>query len=829
MAADGDPIALHTISDDVLAAKLARYKKLMNNFATLSQATKLEKVINRDHRETEQELQEIIEESQTRDNQEIRKLELRRTNLTSSLGKFHATLEQLSGSSESARQISARIRMIERERTLVHKTLQFIEQCRKLKYSISVVSSALEKNDHRLAANTIEKIRTLPPEVVESEFANRVVPCSEIPEQPAQLLKDWTSRLSEVFTEQFQHAAKAQDVEQLTSYFELFPKIGYAELGLEVYSKYVCDIIAGQSRKIMTGSTERRHMFYSKALLHLFKTVSTIINSHSQVISGCYGAKYMVHIMDKVQKEADLQAGIIWDTFMDVRRIEYLLAEIREWHEAQAQANKNHLHGAKPNSRPPPSSINELTMLISEYSAIFQHWSMYCRFFALKWDEFSQNTATELELPSIISEGKFSAKVTDSMSGFEQLVRHQLYRSFANAVDLEELPSLNDYLGPTPYDHEDLSSYPISSILEDLVLLIRVNLIATVNTGQKALLYKFSEALMRFIQTEFLIKVLQSRFKNIQPRLNPSLVLKKYLPSSDPTSVGMRSLSPKPVTQDTGKLSQFGFNFKSAATSTLTNLQSNIQSVYTDEESVLKLHHFLICVNTLSIGEVFFKRLLITEILEDQPQLLHSNFPFGRDATDVESVLRTLFGNIQTQGGKLLKWSLLQLFENMLKGKLKRLVAPMFVSGTDQEYICTAHDFENLSTLNLFLTQWKELILPFSNVLYKTAYIELISQMIDYLCEALEEKIWGIQCNELGGLKLDRELSLMITSLCGQHYFLREKFTRLSQLVLVLGLDDDDFDPATGDIKEETLSSINWILSAPERVRARNMRVDKRS
>ncbi|AMD18822.1 HBL080Cp [Eremothecium sinecaudum] len=817
------------ISVDTLSTRLAGYNNVIGNFTTLSQAIKLQEVITKDHKETEKKLKQFFDDSNLKHNQDLRSLELKRTSLTSTLSNFHSSLEQLSKSTELATSICTKVNRVERERDLVEQTLKYIEQCYKLKSNISLVHDALESKNYKLAADAIEEIRLLPSSIFNSAFTNKVVPSSNIPELPSQLLETWTSKLSKIFHDEFFNAAKNNDIGQVTSWFQLFPKIGYSELGVEVYSKYVCNIIADQGRKIMMGQTEKPPMFFCQVLLHLFKMVSTIINDHSKVIAKCYGLQHMTHIMRKVQREADLQAGLVWDTFMETRRIEAMIKELNAWEDNQKQQG-GQTAVADYTAPQLPYTINELSLLINEFSSILQNWSMYCRFFTLKWCEFSNNDTSNLEIPDPIAKGAFNHKVTQSLYLFEVLVKYHLHGSFLRALELEELPSLDQFLINADYTHDDLTSYPISTLLEDLVLVIRANLIANVNTGETKVLSHFINSLMKFIQSEYLIKVQQTRLKVILPRLNYSLVLKKYQPPpSDQTANLSRSVSPAPQGNEPGsKLSHFGFNFKSAATSTLTNLQSNLQSVYTDEESVLKLHECLIYINTLAVGEEYFRRILIKEIIEDQPVLLQNNFPFRDDAKQMQEALQWLYKSLKTQNGKLLQWAITQLFENMMQGKLKKMMAPLFTNGSEQNYICSSNDFENISNLNAFVKQWTNLTRPFYNVIYKPAYIEFISLMVDFLCQLLEDKIWLIECNELGALKLDRELGLFISTLCGHHYFLKDKFTRLSQVVLIVGLDNEDFDPSSNDINEQTLSSINWMLNSQERIKARNLRVDKR-
>lgn len=88
-------------------------------------------------------------------------------------------------------------------------------------------------------------------------------------------------------------------------------------------------------------------------------------------------------------------------------------------------------------------------------------------------------------------------------------------------------------------------------------------------------------------------------------------------------------------------------------------------------------------------------------------------------------------------------------------------------------------------------------------------------------------KIWTLEFNELGVTKLDRELSLFIGNMCGLNYNLREKFLKLTQIVLLLGLDDDNFDLTTGDIKDDFNGTFDWVINSQERIKARNMKIDR--
>ena len=282
----------------------------------------------------------------------------------------------------------------------------------------------------------------------------------------------------------------------------------------------------------------------------------------------------------------------------------------------------------------------------------------------------------------------------------------------------------------------------------------------------------------------------------------------------------------------------------------MTNIQSNLQAVVAeDEDSILALHHYLIYLNTLYLSKVYIHRLLSIEILEDDSQrILRDNFPFDNDAAQLQNLIINSEKLVLEQTDKLSKWAVKYLFQNILQNRVRNLLGTVFVNsassnsstsnqknvsrdysaGSNQRnYITSIEDFEDLSQINSFNSKWNQLIIPYKNILHNEAYAELLSVIVDYIVTTLEQRIWTLEFNELGVTKLDRELSLFIGNMCGLNYNLREKFLKLTQIVLLLGLDDDNFDLTTGDIKDDFNGTFDWVINSQERIKARNMKIDR--
>lgn len=881
---------LDSISDDQLSKSLAKYSLLLTKLSTLSQVNKLSSIIKHDYIKKTQILNDFIHDTHIQQNKQIRKIELKRTDLTSSLAQFHSILAPLSESNRSAKIIHSDIYNNDVEHKYLEKTLTFLESIRTLKNNIKLIDSAIQQRNYLVAANGIYEVNQLPKEILESKFAQAIIPTPDLPYSVPELLTMWTDQLRELFKEKFSKAMINNDIPILTEFFELFPLINEPTLGLNLYSKYITNMIAQENQKFTMGSMKLDSRF-DLILLQLFKIVSTIINEHSKIISKTYGIKYMTYVMEKLEVEVELQCCLVWNYFQEKKLSN--LSQFNSNRNDDSDDTNNDNEDDKVNSNNNNNNLLSLKSLINEFSCFLQNWSMYCRFFSVRWKEFlhselgptvdssaninmafknhinehidndstdtdnalNENTALSVAPP--ILGGSFLRRLQKdrSIQLFQEINYNYLLTSFKRSVELEETPSLNKLIVDDPIIHEDLSSWPISSVLEDLTLLLRQTLINNVNAGQFIILENLLAQLPKFIQNEFLVKFLQNKFKNLQNKMSTgSLIkLKKYQPKFFPQEQDKEGIkSPRPSvsklyygpdnsgilttpsilhnnsTTTTSTSTAGKFNFRGA----FANIQSNLQSVVTVEEdnseSILALHHYLIYVNTSYLVVLALKKLLIQEIIEDNPKLLIDNFPFYDESDKIRKLLLSCEDKMVTQVKKLQNWSIKYLFQTLFLPKIKPLLDSLFINTVQNKYVCGIEDFENMRDINTFIQKWNQLMQPYQNVLYQRAYTDLLELVVNFLKHLIEKKLWNLKVNALGAIKLDRELSLFIGAICGTHYSIRNSFTKLTQIVLILGFDDDDFDVSSGDVKEELATSIEWVLSPQERIQARNLKVDKR-
>lgn len=765
------------IDEFQLDSKLSKFENLLGKLSTKSQLPKLLHLIEADYSQTSNALNNYIKGSNNKINKSVRSLELGKTNLTSTLSFFHEALESLSNSNVQSISISNRLNSIKDEADHINQLADFVDSVKLLKNNLKIINDALDTKEpnYPMIAQCIYEIDQLPDSIIHSQFVQRCVPTSELPDPPVQLIDKWKTHLCKVFSDRFTRATRDVDVGTLTECFKLFPKIGASDLGIDLYSKYICDNIAQQSRTLMTH-TSGDPLFYSKSTLHLFKIVSTMINDHSKIILQSYSTDFMLEIMQKVQLETDLQACLIWDTFTDDVSLDKVFASLQD-----------------------NNDMRTLQAIILQFSNFLQNWSMYCQFFSMKWLQFTNGSVDPIKIVPCLTSGKFNSKLQDNIDTFHALTIHYTTYCFKSSLKTSCMPNLNDSLDITLSQNTESNQQIISPVLEDLAILIKSYLVWTLNSGQTELVTKSLDSISQMIQNEYLISFVQSSLTKLIPRLTPALRLQKYISAPN-----------YPMDTQSKFTSQFAaFNLKE-----------------TDMESVLHLHHYIVYLNTISTNESIFKDLFENEIIKINPHFLIDNFKFNNEHELVKGKLLSVLQYILDNNKKLWNWAIMMLYQNVLQENLHRLLSVLFQRNT--EFLSTLQDFEDFEKLHKFVEEWNKLLTPYKQVLSAASFNNLLTTIVKDVCPIIENKFLSLQFNELGSIKIEKQLSIVIKTISMDNYQLREWFKKLTQMCLLLGFEDDQFDSSTQDLKDDVLNSLNWLLTSSERISIRQQRIDKR-
>ncbi|KAL8873643.1 MAG: hypothetical protein Q9174_000921 [Haloplaca sp. 1 TL-2023] len=320
----------------------------------------------------------------------------------------------LSNASLTAKRISAAVTRLDVEQARVKGTLDVVEQVAELKMCVLGVTGSMgAAQDWEAAASYLSRASKIPPQVVNGSFAEEIVPTSEVPDSPKVTIERAAESLRGLFLREFEKAAQEGNGSRVTRFFKLFPLIGKPDVGLDVYGRYVCQGVASRARSSLhagtAGSQRTEGLFYANALTKLFEHIAQITEHHGGLVELHYGPGRMVRVMERLQAEADVQGGIIIDTWNDERSIERKLTDIRSYAFTflvqsflPAQSTRNGTQRAgSPTGKGSAGdqrvqneegiNTKEVDALLNEMTVMAARWSLYCRFVALKCKVWHQS------------------------------------------------------------------------------------------------------------------------------------------------------------------------------------------------------------------------------------------------------------------------------------------------------------------------------------------------------------------------------------------------------------------------------------------------------
>jgi hypothetical protein len=767
-----------------------------------------------------------------RHQKDINSIELNRAN------KFSTTIENsnhLTTIFQSANRLGSsltiKIKSLDHEIKNVSKTLDFVVDIQSLKNNIDQGNYAIHHKNWELAAQCIHKITQLDSELVNGQFASVVIPSSEIPKLPADIIDEWIKQLTQVFKEKFNEAASLKNVEELTKYFQLFPLISQEETGLICYSKFICQIIIETQKQLISSIpiNDAKPGLYSSVAVQLFENISIMLSQHAPLIKKYYCQSYptaIEFVIGKIQGEIDSLIGIIGDTLFDNRRINKLIQDIRLYNYPILTKRYQQLQGAE------VSTVNYVDELVSvvqvgdivhEFATIFHHWSLYCKFITIK---YLSNKSDTTQLPTLIINSQFTKKIHDKyLPAFENLYTFYFRRSLEKAISIEELPSLDSYLHTKATN--PTNDIPCSSVIEDITLILNNSLRDVIDSSITSTVKKFISGSYQVIQQDLINGFFIKSLNENTPRYNQSLSL--ISPEADnlrSPSVS-RSATPEP--------SSLGF-LKGAASSALGNVVTSSTVATSNNPKLVK---FAIYLNSVAIGQEYFNKVF-DKLLKDD-KYLRNTFPFGKDHEIVKLILSNDFIDPFNQATtKIMSDSLLNLYNQSFRAKILALINDFIPDSVDSNYVVfSLNDQESNEIYVRFTSGWQALIKPYQRTFHKTLTRKLLRLLVVNISNIIEKKLNSVlqkyKISELGSIKLERDLSYLINEVCEDNYHLREKFVRLTQIVLLVGMDDEEYEESikhvnqnkqenTNDEFDETLG-INWVLTPLERKKIRSFRV----
>ncbi|CAH6723221.1 conserved oligomeric Golgi complex subunit 4 [[Candida] jaroonii] len=783
--------------------------------------------------------------------QDISNLEVGRAKLTEAINLNDDLIKLFGNSNDLGNLLTIELKSLDKEISRLNEAKTFISNTKLLKNNINQCVYALEHGNWELAAKCIKTIRSeIPQDLITSDYATLVIPSTDIPEYPEVVLNKSIDQLTGIFETKFNESAEAKNIQDLTKFFQLFPLIGKEEIGLNCYSKFISQIITDTSRNLIksisSNEMSKKPGIYSQISMQLFENISMMLSQHAPLIKKYYGSSYpdaINYVITKIQHQIDSQISLITDSFYDNHRIDKVLQDISIYKfpilEKRLQEQAEGLRSPRQSFEDDEVvTIVETGDYFNELAGIFNYWSLYCKFIAIRYfhkvpePSNTSNGVVEngngykLEIPQIILESNFNKKIENKyLPAFESIFKFYFKRSLEKAIIIEELPGIDPLLLST--NNSIPEQPPCSSVVEDLSLVLNTCLRGIIDSGQMSSLKTFVVEGFKVIQSDFLNGYVIKELNENSPRYNSALTLTN---PKTLASVLNNTLSPKNSRGSTPQPETSSMGFLKGATSAFGNVVgSTTNTIANTNTNNSRLINFVIYLNTIAISQDYFGRI-VNNFTKDNCRYIKNSFPFNEDYGIIKNILNDeLLNPFISITNRIIQEALINFYNQSIKNKLLSIISE-FLSDTDESnYLIHSPSLINDTTLIFgFINNWRNLIRPYKQVFHhELIYNKLLKLIILNLANIVEKRLIAIlkkfKINGLGFLKLEKDTSSFIAEVCDDHYELREKFVRVPQIILLVGMDDDEYEESLQEIDGEF--SMNWVLTQQERKEFRKFRV----
>ncbi|KAF1357146.1 COG4 transport protein [Delphinella strobiligena] len=696
----------------------------------------------------------------------------------------------LSSAASTAGRISGAVKKLDQEQNAVKATLEVVEQVAELKACVLGVHGSMgAAQDWETAASYLHRAFNIPDDVIDGAFAEEIVPNAEIPDPPRTTLNEAAESLCGLFLREFNKAAQAGDGANVTRFFKLFPLIGRSSQGLDAYGRYVCSGVAARARSNLNTSGRREGMFYANALTKLFEQIAQIIDGHEPLVERHYGLGMMDKVMERLQTEADIQGGIVLDTWADDRSIAKKLTEVKSYafsfllqsflpSQRSAYNTSNPAAGRDPSPRRQSEEesvdMKEIDATLGEIAMMLSRWALYTRFIATKIHH-TELDAVEgtLAMPPLLSNSILQRKITDSLTDpFNVMSTFFFRRSVEKAFQIDESPQ-----GLSLNPNRALGANPpfITSAVDDVMYIVNQVIQRTLATSQRSVVANVIPAVGRVLSGDFF-----------------GMIQRKMRDESYPKAAIQGALPPESV-----------------------------------------IISFLVLVNNLDVSTDYLRRIVNQNLgkqtntpgapVDPSRPTVPGLFPFGHDSVFVENALTSMLNSFEYKTTDLITEAIEVMLKQVMRPRLRPVLIETF---RDVDYMPDdtprgedVEDEEN-TVPQRFERGWQAFTLPIKRILTERNYDRLITATTSYLSKALEKRIWSYygRINGLGAVRMERDVSGIVNAAVkGGRYSLRDTFGRCIEMTLLLNMEDDEWEELVKSPEEGAV----WHLDAGERQKVR--------
>ncbi|KAL2260070.1 hypothetical protein VTK26DRAFT_6043 [Humicola hyalothermophila] len=555
-------------------------------------------------------------------------------------------------------------------------------------------------------------------------------------------------------------------------------------------------------------SARKDGVFFANALARLFDHIARIVEAHGGLVERHYGTGKMVKVIERLQMEADVQGGIILDSWSDERMIDRKLTDVKSYPFSflvQSFLPQNRGFGGPPRVNSPAAgsgandarnsedeggvNMKELDALLFEIAVMLEKWSVYSRFLAGKCQGPDAPADAPLTMPDVVIKSNLSRKVSSRLIGpYNLLTTFFFRRSVEKAFQLDEMPGGLSLSMSKPIDSNP--PYIISAV--DVVMYIVNTVIRrSIDTSQKGVVDSVISTISSLLGSDF-VGMIQRKMRD-----------ESY---------------PKPT----------------------------VQGHFPPEDKIIS---FIVLINSLDMSNEYLARI-VSNFLKPADQqhagatsgpltkTLNDAFPFKNEAAEVASRLNNLNVSFSTKASELLNEGIKVLFSQVIKPRLRPVLTDAF---RDADYaVASADELAELAaardqteeealgqTVRAFERGWDALMRPVARLLTPRTYAALLDLTAEYLARVLEKRVWsyaGGRASAFGAFRMERDFAGIIGAISKGNYAVRELFGRTTQVLMVANMEEEEWEELGGSAQGGgDDDGMQWVLSEEERRRARSI------
>ncbi|KAJ2485833.1 Golgi transport complex subunit 4 [Coemansia sp. RSA 2320] len=311
------------------------------------------------------EISDCVEASAETDRQFARLFDLRHS-VHQVCDVLHPAQTAIDATAANAGAITGRLRFLDQEQASLKHALAMIENTALLRLRLAELIAAMQDKNIDFAAALIHKYITSDAHVLDSPlaaFATSPPGAAEL--SPRAVVASATAELVDRVSFMFSAAVECNNTREISRCFRLFPLLGEELRGLDMYSDFLCSIIADKSR--VPGDIQGS--IYAVRLTRLFEVIALVIDNHFPLVESHYGPGRMIRVIQRLQIEGAKRAGMILDFFEDERHIKRRMA--------QAQlSDKSKL----PEDLVPDHDFKDITDILGELVLLERQIATFSRF-----------------------------------------------------------------------------------------------------------------------------------------------------------------------------------------------------------------------------------------------------------------------------------------------------------------------------------------------------------------------------------------------------------------------------------------------------------------